>query len=112
MALKGKPEPRKKPSSKRVVTEIAPGVRALLDAYIEAYNEDPERVSTPLKYTDIINRALDAFLPGKPDPHKEDRHGQGQEEGKGTKAGPGRKGGKSGKAGEGEAEEAGEDQRT
>ena len=78
MAGKHKPEPRKKPPSKRVVTEIAPGVRALLDAYMKAYNEGPERVSSPLKYTDIINQALDLFLPGKPQPHKEDGHGQEQ----------------------------------
>jgi len=83
MAGKHKPVTSKKPQAKRVVTEIAPGVRVLLDAYMKAYNEAPERVSSPLKYTDIINQALDAFLPRKHNPHKEDNHGQGQGQGQG-----------------------------
>ena len=68
-----KPETRKKAVSKRVVTEIAPAVRALLEAYLSAYNDGPERVSSPLKYTDIINRAIDEFLPSKPR-HEEKDH--------------------------------------
>jgi hypothetical protein len=54
---------RKKEQVKRVVAEIAPAVRAMLDAHIQAYNDGPARASSPLKYTDVINRALDAFLP-------------------------------------------------
>jgi hypothetical protein len=78
MATKHKAGSKKKPQVKRVVTEIAPAVRVMLDAYMKAYNEGPERVSSPLKYTDVINRALDAFLPAKP--HKEENdHGESQE---------------------------------
>lgn len=62
---------KKKGKSKRVVTEIAPGVRTLLDAYIQAYNEGPDRVSSPLKYTDVVNQALDEFLPAKPSAQEE-----------------------------------------
>jgi hypothetical protein len=36
--------------AKRVITEIAPGVRVLLDAYMKAYNEAPVRVSPPEIY--------------------------------------------------------------
>ena len=88
---------KRKPQAKRVVPEIAPGVRVLLDAYMKAYNEGSERVSSPLKYTDVINQALDAFLPGKPNPHKEHGHGEGQgsdQGGEGSEAGKGRKAGK------------------
>lgn len=75
MAGKQKPATRKKAQVKRVVTEIAPGVRTLLDAYMSAYNEGPERVSSPLKYTDIINQALDGFLPGRVQPGEEPAQG-------------------------------------
>lgn len=68
MAGKRKAAVKKKPQAKRVVTEIAPGVRTMLDGYMRAYNDAPERVSSPLKYTDLINLALDSFLPGKPEP--------------------------------------------
>ena len=78
MAGKHKPVSSKQPQTKRVVTEIAPGVRVMLDAYMKAYNEAPERVSSPLKYTDVINQALDAFLPLKPTTPKVDCPGQGQ----------------------------------
>ncbi len=78
MAGKHKSVSSKQSQTKRVVTEIAPGVRVMLDAYMKAYNEAPERVSSPLKYTDVINQALDAFLPLKPTTPKEDCHGQGQ----------------------------------
>ena len=62
----------KKALSKRVVIEIAPGVRAMLDAYLSVYNDSPERVSSPLKYTDVVNQALDEFLPRKPTPEEQD----------------------------------------
>jgi hypothetical protein len=68
MTAKHKADSKKKTQAKRVVTEIAPAVRVMLDAYMTAYNEGPERVSSPLKYTDVINQALDEFLPGKPQP--------------------------------------------
>jgi len=67
MASKRKTSTKGKAQSKRVVTEIAPGVRTMLDGYRNAYNEAQERVSSPLKFTDIINLALDGFLPGKPE---------------------------------------------
>jgi hypothetical protein len=70
MAGKRKAEAKKKSPSKRLVTEIAPGVRTMLDAYLKAYNEAPDRVSPILKYTDVINQALDGFLPGKPEPEE------------------------------------------
>ena len=63
MASKRKDSAKNKVQSKRVVTEIAPGVRTMLDDYLKAYNEGPERVSSPLKYTDVLNLALDGFLP-------------------------------------------------
>jgi len=72
MASKRKASTKGKSQSKRVVTEIAPGVRTMLDAYMQSYNEGPERVSSPLKYTDVINLALDGFLPGRPEPELAD----------------------------------------
>jgi hypothetical protein len=83
MATKHKAGSKKKPQAKRVVTEIAPAVRVMLDAYMKAYNEGLERVSSPLKYTDVINQALDAFLPCKPQPTEEAEHGESKEGGEG-----------------------------
>jgi hypothetical protein len=85
MATKHKAASRKKPQVKRVVTEIAPAVRVMLDTYMKTYNEGPERVSSPLKYTDVINQALDAFLPSKPHDEEAD-HGESKESGKGQEA--------------------------
>ena len=65
MATKHDPESKKNPPAKRVVTEIAPAVRVMLDAYVNAHNEGSKRVSSPLKYTDVINLALDEFLPSQ-----------------------------------------------
>jgi len=78
MAAKRKPGSRKKEQTKRVVTEIAPAVRVMLDAYIKDYNEADQRVSSPLKYTDVINQALDAFLPSNPHPDEEADPVQGE----------------------------------
>jgi hypothetical protein len=61
---------------KRVVTEIAPGIRTLLDAHIQDHNEEPERVSSPLTYTDVVNQALDEFLPARPKPQEDARDAQ------------------------------------
>ena len=66
---------KEKGQTKRVVTEIAPAVRVLLDAHIQAYNDGPDRVSPRLKYTDVINQALDAFLPAKPHPAEAEHAG-------------------------------------
>jgi hypothetical protein len=87
MATKHKSGSKKKRQAKRVVTEIAPAVRIMLDAYITGYNEGPDRVSPLLKYTDVINQALDEFLPGKPqageveDQDKSGNDRDGKEEG-------------------------------
>lgn len=53
---------KKLPQAKRLVVEVAPAVRTMLDGFIAAYNEKPERVSPAYKYTDVINQALDEFL--------------------------------------------------
>ena len=67
-----------RPSVKRVVTELAPGVRTLLDAYLKDYNEGPDRVSSPLNSTDVINQALDRFLPARPGPGERPQSAQEQ----------------------------------
>jgi len=73
MSPKKKASEKKKHRSKRVVVEIAPGVRTLLDAYLATHNEGPDRVSSPVKYTDVINQALDGFFPK---PIEESSHGE------------------------------------
>ena len=71
MATKSKSADLKKSQTKRVVTEIAPGVRAMLDAYVDSHNDGQDRVAPPLKYTDVINQALDEFLPSRSMPGEE-----------------------------------------
>ena len=46
----------------RINVEIAPGNREKLERYIKAYNHRPDRRTPKIKYTDVINEALDAFL--------------------------------------------------
>lgn len=71
MAAKQKSGSKKSAQTKRVVTEVAPAVRVKLDSYLNAHNKGSERVSSPLKYTDVINLALDAFLSNKFNPGEE-----------------------------------------
>ena len=59
---KSDPEAKKTPQAKRLVVEVAPAVRTMLDDFIAAYNAKPDRASPAYKYTDVINQALDEFL--------------------------------------------------
>jgi hypothetical protein len=68
MATKQTQASKKKPRTKRLVVEIAPAVRALLDTHMSVHNEGEERVASTLKYTDVINQALDEFLPPQAKP--------------------------------------------
>lgn len=52
----------KAPKPKRLVVELAPGVRTQLEARVSAFNANPDRASSPLKFVDVINRAVDLFL--------------------------------------------------
>ena len=64
-----KPADKAKPaakSAKRISVEIAPGVSSQLEAYIQDYNAQPGRTSPVLKYTDVVNMALDKYLPALP----------------------------------------------
>lgn len=47
---------------RRVNVEIAPGNKKRLLAYLQAFNEDPNRRYPPLNVTDALNAALDEFL--------------------------------------------------
>ena len=71
MATKQTQTSKKKPRTKRLVVELAPAVRALLDAHMSAHNEGAARVASTLKYTDVINQALDEFLPPQAKPGNE-----------------------------------------
>lgn len=60
--------------SSRVNVEIAPGVRARLDRYIEQELNSPDQTTVSLTYTDIINQALkEYFLKREPRPKEEHR---------------------------------------
>jgi hypothetical protein len=49
-------------AARKINVEIAPGNQAKLDVYIEAYNGRPDRKTPKIKYTDVVNDALDQFL--------------------------------------------------
>jgi hypothetical protein len=42
--------------------EIAPGNQAAMDRYIESYNHTPDRKTPKIKYTDVVNEALDRLF--------------------------------------------------
>jgi hypothetical protein len=60
----GKKESKK--TSKRINVEIAPGVYRLLKAKRDEINAAPDRTEPPQSYADLLNRALDGFLPPLP----------------------------------------------
>jgi hypothetical protein len=49
-------------AARKINVEIAPGNQAKLDVYIEAYNGRADRKTPKIKYTDVVNDALDQFL--------------------------------------------------
>lgn len=48
--------------SKKINVEIAPGNQTKMDEFIKYYNKQPDRKTPKLKYTDVVNEALDVFL--------------------------------------------------
>jgi len=59
MGGKGK---KGKGHSHKINVEIAPGNQARMTRFIEGYNSRPDRRTPKLKYTDVVNEALDRFL--------------------------------------------------
>ncbi len=51
--------------AKKINVDIAPANWMKLKDYITAYNQRPDRITPVLKYTDIINEALDQYLVSK-----------------------------------------------
>jgi hypothetical protein len=49
-------------SSRKINVEIAPGNRERMARYIEAYNRRSDRKTPKIKYTDVVNDALDKYL--------------------------------------------------
>jgi hypothetical protein len=58
----GKKHDKDGASGLNVNVEIAPGNQAKMDLYIKAYNSHAERKTPKVKYTDLVNEALDLFL--------------------------------------------------
>ncbi len=54
-----------KEHSRTINVEIAPGNQARMTRFIEAYNARSDRRTPKLKYTDVVNEALDRFLDGR-----------------------------------------------
>ena len=49
-------------TARKINVEIAPGNQAKMDVYIEAYNRRPDRSTPKIRYTDVVNDALDRYL--------------------------------------------------
>jgi hypothetical protein len=65
----GKKRGKEKPGSKKINVEIAPGNQAAMDRYIESYNHRSDRKTPKIKYTDVVNEALDRlFSARRPSP--------------------------------------------
>jgi hypothetical protein len=60
-----------KEHSHKINVEIAPGNQARMARFIEAYNTRPDRRTPKLKYTDVVNEALDRFLEARLVPLRE-----------------------------------------
>jgi hypothetical protein len=51
-----------KDAPRTINVEIAPGNQEKMDRYIKTYNRMPDRATPKIKYTDVVNDALDTFL--------------------------------------------------
>ena len=58
----GKKHHKDKSVARTINVEIAPGNQASMDRYVQWYNHRPERSTPKVKYTDLVNEALDRFL--------------------------------------------------
>jgi hypothetical protein len=48
--------------ARKINVEIAPGNQQAMDRYIESYNHKPDRRTPKIKYTDVVNEALDKLF--------------------------------------------------
>jgi hypothetical protein len=53
---------RERGESRKINVEIAPGNQLAIERYIESYNHKPDRKTPKIKYTDVVNEALDRLL--------------------------------------------------
>ena len=58
----GKKRDKERTGSRKINVEIAPGNQAAMDRYIESYNHKPDRKTPKIKYTDVVNQALDQLF--------------------------------------------------
>ena len=73
----GKKRDKEKAGSRKINVEIAPGNQAAMDRYIEAYNHGPDRTTPKVRYTDVVNEALDKLLSARrPAPKGASRAGE------------------------------------
>ena len=62
---KDKNKKEKKSDSKKINVKIAPGNWTRLEKCLDDYNKNPERTTSKLKYTNVLNEAVSAFLQNK-----------------------------------------------
>ena len=58
----GKKRDKERAGSRKINVEIAPGNQAAMDRHIESYNHRPDRKTPKIKYTDVVNQALDQLF--------------------------------------------------
>ena len=58
----GKRKDKERAGSRKINVEIAPGNQSGMDRYIESYNHKPDRKTPKIKYTDVVNQALDQLF--------------------------------------------------
>jgi len=61
----GKKHDKLRSGSRKINVEIAPGNQEALDRYIDSYNDKPDRKTPKIKYTDVVNEALDRLFSGR-----------------------------------------------
>ncbi len=63
MGRKGKQKKERSKAAGRIINvEIAPGNQRRLESWLAEYNARPGRRTPRMKYTDVVNAALDRFL--------------------------------------------------
>jgi len=58
----GKKHHRDKGDARKINVEIAPGNQVAMEGYVDWYNHRSDRTTPKIRYTDLVNEALDRFL--------------------------------------------------
>lgn len=61
-----------KAKAKKINLQIAPGNWSKMQSLVTAFNENPERTAPKMKFTDVVNQAIQEFFPATGETQKKE----------------------------------------